>query len=97
MSENDPEQFDRRRILKATGAALGAVAIGAGNASADHYMRGECVKLTYDYYPYTDCTRDEYAEEKYEKGTRGAVYDECKSEWGPMIHFLPEDNSLPLN
>lgn len=96
MSENDPEQFDRRRILKATGAALGAVAIGASNVSADHYLRGECVKLKHDYYPYTDCTRDTYAR-MYEKDTRGAVLDECESEYGPMIYFYPEEQNLPLN
>lgn len=93
---DDTTAVDRRTLLKATGAAIGVTVIGASSASADHYFGGECVKLKHDYYPYTDCSRENYTT-MYERGTRGAVHDECDTHFGPMAHIYPEDTSLSAN
>lgn len=86
MSDNDSKSFNRRRLLKATGAALGATVIGAGNATADHIRIGDCATAVHDVQGYETCSlRNPVI---LDSSVKGAIVDRCDN--SSYVHFLPE-------
>lgn len=93
MSGDDPA-YDRRTVLRTTGAALGGVVGGAGVAAADHFSTGDCVVVAVDSTPYYTqaCPlgdRDGFLD----LGTEGDVGDTCTdSDGGDWVKFVNSEN-----
>lgn len=83
---SDHDTVDRRTLLKATSAALGATIVGASSASADHIRIGDCATAVHDVQGYETCSMQETV--ILDNSVKGAIVDRCED--SSYVFFRPE-------
>lgn len=93
MARNDAT-FDRRTVLRTTGAGLAAAVGAAGTATAGHFAQGDCVVVSVESTPYyaQACPLGEQDGTLY-RGTEGDVGDTCTdADGGHWVKFVNAEN-----
>lgn len=86
---NDGRQFDRRSVLKTTGAALAAAVAGTGVASAE--LRASAIQDPTDVYD--SC--DGYVKGDVPYGSEGPATNSCTDSDGNNWYYVEWDSASP--